>query len=334
MEILLVLLLFLISLTGLIIAADIFVQGAIALAEKFNISKKIIGLTLVSAGTSAPEFFVSLNAAMDGAYALSIGNVIGSNIANILLILGMCSVIKATVVSRADVFLNGTFLMIATLTISGFWLLGDISRLSAFALLVLCGCYYWALLYFQDKLAGVVPNFEEITQKKTEAKGRISGLPLWGVVLVLCGSGVGIYYGAEYSVYNATILAKYLNISEAVIALSLVAVGTSTPELVVSVLSVLKNEDDIAYGNIVGSNIFNIVFVMGVSAAIAPLKDISEISSLDILFFIFSASLLVLLCFFRKGVGRFAGGLMIVFYGVYLALLFNPTVWQTIGMRF
>lgn len=241
----------------LIKGADWFVDGSAGIAARFGIPQLVIGLTIVAMGTSAPEAAVSITAAMSGNAGITIGNVIGSNILNVLLILGITAVIIAVPVQHSTVKWEMPFMHVITIVLAVLGMSdGKITRIEGMILWALFIIY---LLYLFRMAKNNGNNDEEEKQ-----------LPLWKQLLMLAIGIVGIVLGSDLTVDNATIIAETLGMDDRLIGLTIVAFGTSLPELVTSVTAAKKGKADIAIGNIVGSNVFNILFVVGTTALITP----------------------------------------------------------------
>lgn len=256
---LLSIILLIIGLTLLTKGADLFVDGASSLAQKFHIPQIIIGLTIVAMGTSAPEASVSIASAIKGASGVAIGNVLGSNIANILLILGLTSAICNLKIQRNSIIYEMPFLLVITaiLGLMGYYI-GSVNRICGFIFLLL-------FLVFMGYLFKMAKNSTQI-QEEEETKQLT---PIKMVLFIIAGL-VTLVYGSDLTVNSAINIAHILNISDRIIGLTIVAIGTSLPELVTCVVAAIKKQPDLAVGNIIGSNIFNILFVLGVTCAICP----------------------------------------------------------------
>ena len=265
--------LFFIGFVFLIKGADLLVDGAGSLAKRLGVSDLIIGLTIVSFGTSAPELTVNIIASLKGASDVGIGNIIGSNIANILLILGVAAMIYPLKIKREltwkEIPLNFLAVFVLFLLANDVLLDGEpFSILSRIDGLVLMS-FFAIFLYYTAQLA--------FTEKTGIEKGP--SRPLWlSLVMVLVGA-IGLAYGGQWVVDGATTIARLLGLSESFIGLTIVAIGTSLPELATSAIAAYKHNTDIAVGNVVGSNIFNIFWVLGLSAVIRPLPVNMEINT-------------------------------------------------------
>ena len=311
MDILIQVLLLALGFALLVKGADWFVEGAAGIADKFGIPQLVIGLTIVAMGTSAPEAAVSITAALQGpeAAGISVGNVVGSNIMNILVILGLASAITSIAVSKTPVRYEIPFM----LGITGLFLgLGAADGVLTFvdgALLWVCFLAYLGYMLFMTK-KGLMQAEEQENVKR----------PLWLLLIMAAGGMALIIWGSDVTVDAATSLAKKFGMSERFIGLTVVALGTSLPELFTSVVAATKGKADIAIGNIVGSNIFNILFVIGTSALITPVGFASNFVA-DCLVAI-GAGVLLWLCVFRKKkLSRVGGILMLLSYAAYFAYL-------------
>ena len=259
MEVLLQILLVIVGFVMLVKGADWFVDGAAGIAERFGIPQLVIGLTIVAMGTSAPEAAVSISAAFKGTADITIGNVVGSNILNILIILGLTSVIVAVAVQRSTVRYEMPFMIGISVLLLVFGITGNQVGRAEGAVLWLFFILYILYLYRMTK-----------NQKAQEPEKKEGKTSIWKLfMLVLVGLAL-VVFGSDVTVDAATALAKIVGLSEKFIGLTIIALGTSLPELVTSVSAARKGKADIAIGNIVGSNIVNILFVVGTTALILP----------------------------------------------------------------
>ena len=235
--------------------ADWFVEGSAGIAKKMGIPQLVIGLTIVAMGTSAPEAAVSINASLKGNAGIAIGNVLGSNILNILIILGISALLATMAIQRSTFYYEIPFMIFVTVVLIALGMTGEyVTRVECVILWVLFIVY---LLYL-FRLA------KEGTEEETEDR------PVWKLFIFMVLGGILVVWGSDVTVDSATAIAKVIGLSERFIGLTIVALGTSLPELVTSVVAARKGNADIAIGNIVGSNIFNILFVIGTAAIIAP----------------------------------------------------------------
>lgn len=241
---------------------DTMVSGAVALAKKMGISTLLIGLTLVGFGTSTPELLTSLLAAIKGSNDIALGNVVGSNIANILLVLGVAAVIAPVNVDIKAFKRDGGFLALSCIMLIVALFLGQIGRIMGAVLVVLL-IGYIVYSYITDKK-------QQSAQQNTES-GTEPAMPIWLALIKTVGGIALMMLGAKLLVDNSIILARSWGVSEAVIGLTIVAVGTSLPELATSVMSGIRGHNDVAFGNVVGSNIYNALFILGTTAVFLPI---------------------------------------------------------------
>ena len=295
----------------LVKGADWFVEGASRVAEKFGISQLVIGLTIVAMGTSLPEAAVSVSAALKGSAEITIGNIVGSNIMNVLLILGITSAITPIAVQASTVKYEIPFVILISAVLMGIGYTDNVvGRVDGVILWVLMLCYLGYLLMMAKKGGGLPEEMPE-TDKP---------MPVWKMLLLIVIGGVMIVVGSDVAVDAATELARIFGMSERLIGLTIVAFGTSLPELVTSATAAIKGKADIAVGNIVGSNIFNILFVVGTSALITPVAYAANFF-MDSIVCIGTAILLWVLVVGKKRLGRAGGAVMLVCYAGYFVYL-------------
>ena len=311
MEVIIQLALLALGFVLLVKGADWFVEGASKVAEKFGIPQLIIGLTIVAIGTSLPEAAVSVSAALKGSAEITIGNIVGSNIMNVLLILGITSVIKPIAVQKSTVRYELPFVIAVSVLLMGIGYTDNVvGRADGLILWGLMFCYLWYLLHMAKK--GGDTSEEDIGQDKP--------MPVWKMILLILVGAVMIVLGSDVAVDAATALARIFGMSERLIGLTIVAFGTSLPELVTSATAAIKGKADIAVGNIVGSNIFNILFVVGTSALITPVAYAANFF-VDSIVCIATAVLLWVLVVKNKRLGRAGGACMLVCYAAYFVYL-------------
>ncbi len=295
----------------LVKGADWFVEGASKLAEKFGIPQLVIGLTIVAMGTSLPEAAVSVSAALKGSAEITIGNIVGSNILNVLLILGITSVIRPVAVQKSTVKYEIPFVIVISGLLMGIGYTDQVvGRIDGVILWALMICYLIYLLKMAKSGADVIEDIP----------GEGVDMPVWKMLLMIVVGAVLIVLGSDLAVDAATELARIFGMSERLIGLTIVAFGTSLPELVTSATAAIKGKADIAVGNIVGSNIFNILFVVGTSALITPVAYASAFF-IDSIVCIAAAVLLWILVFKNKKLGRAGGAIMLIGYAGYFAYL-------------
>lgn len=302
----------LISLVILYFGAEGLVSGASSLAKRIGISPLVIGLTIVSIGTSAPELVVSVKAALNGQSALSIGNVLGSNFFNIGLILGLAALIYPLSVKRQLLKLDVPVMVLTAVLFFLFFLDSRISRIEAVIFILLFVSYTVYLLFSSKK--------KNTKSKNQGDEDEIRLSKHWLIDVLFIGVGLtGLVYGSDLLVENATIIAERLGMSEAMIGLTIIAAGTSMPELATSVVAAIKKRADIAIGNVVGSNIFNILLILGVAGVIQPIST-PDINYVDSLFVIGISVLLWLFMKRSTRITRWQGVTFILFYLVYFSI--------------
>ncbi|WP_291787383.1 calcium/sodium antiporter [Cecembia sp.] len=284
------------------------VDGASALAARFGLSAGLIGLTVVAFGTSAPELLVSINAALKGNSDIAIGNVIGSNISNITLVLGISAILYPISIYRSVLKLDYLATLVSSLLFYLLALNGVISRLEGgilFALMLALNFYF----------------FKKLSGKETEDSEEqqiLKKQPLWKAVgLLVIGVG-GLYYGSDLFVDNAVEISEIFGVSERVIGVTVIAVGTSLPELVTSVIAAIKKETDIAIGNILGSNIMNILSIIGITAMINPIAVSEAFLNQDFLWMLGFTVLLFPILRTKLRISRWEGLILFLFYCVYI----------------
>ena len=292
----------------LVKGADWFVDGAAGIADRFGVPQLIIGLTIVAMGTSAPEAAVSITAGLKNNAGITIGNIVGSNILNILIILGITSLIVAVAVANSTIRYEIPFMLFITVLLMGMGYTGQ--KISFWEGIVLWIVFLFYLGYL----------FVMAKKKQEDQSQEYQKLPIWKLLLAVLVGLVAVVWGSDITVDAATALAKGFGLSERFIGLTIVALGTSLPELVTSVSAAIKGKADIAIGNIVGSNIFNILFVVGTTALIIPV--VFEPKFLIDTFIAFGAGLVLLLCVARrKKLVRMHGVLMLIGYIAYFIYL-------------
>lgn len=309
LQLLLQILLLIAGFTLLIKGADWFVDGSSSVAAKFGIPQLVIGLTIVAMGTSAPEAAVSITAAFSGNADITVGNIVGSNILNILIILGISSVIVPIAVAKSTVRYEMPFMILITILLLVLGLDGTISLLDGIIFLVAFAAYLSYLFMMAKK----------DMNNQTEESGEIIKLPK-AILLVIVGLAM-IIIGSKVTVNSASEIAAMFGMDERFIGLTVVALGTSLPELFTSVSAARKGNADIAIGNIVGSNIFNILFICGLSAVIIPIPFAKNFI-FDTLVAVAAAVILTLFCIIgKRQLKRWAGVLMLIGYAVYFAMI-------------
>ncbi len=290
----------------LVKGADYFVDGAAGIATKFGIPQLVVGLTIVAMGTSAPEAAVSITGALQNAADIAIGNVVGSNILNILIILGITGVIATVAVQKSTLIIEIPFMLAITVLLIVLGITGNELTFIEGVIFWICFIAYLAYLF--------------VLAKKGAAEEKTEDRPVWKLLLFVVLGGVVVVWGANISVDAATSIATAIGISERFIGLTIVALGTSLPELVASVTAARKGNADIAIGNIVGSNIFNILFVLGTSALITPIPYQPSFL-IDGIIAVAAGVLLWVATWKKKALTRPWGIIMLICYAAYFVYL-------------
>ncbi|WP_026809435.1 calcium/sodium antiporter [Arenibacter latericius] len=294
----------------LILGGNWLLKAAVAMSLRLNIPKIVIGMTVVSFATSAPELIVSINAALEGFPDLALGNVVGSNIANLGLVLGITIILSKIDVNKSFYVTDWPVMMVASAMFFGFiYFDGEIQRYEGLAMVVVLFAFLLYLLRFQK--TAVVDEMPEDDLP----------LPLYKMLLFLVIGGAALWGGSELLINGAVGLATYYGVSERIIAITIVSVGTSIPELAASVIAVIKKEKAISLGNLIGSNIFNILAVLGITAMIQPIKVMDQgLLTSDIFWMLGISFLLLPLVFFpqRMRLGWKEGVILLGSYVVFL----------------
>lgn len=290
--------------------ADWLTDGAVNIASRFGVSQMVIGLTIVAMGTSMPELCVSMVSALKGTPDLAVGNVVGSNTLNTLLIVGCSALVAPIMVKRSSVRRDIPFAVLASLLMLIFCLDGGIDRLDAALLFILFAVFMFVTVKYGKN---------EGTEAKTTAA------PLGKAALLLVVGLVCLILGSNLFVDNASFIASTLGVSDAVIGLTIVAGGTSLPELATSMVSAKKGNSDIAIGNVIGSNVFNILMIIGVTGLVKPMH-IKGITSLDLIVMLASMLLLWFFCRTTYKVKRWEGAVLAISYIAYIAWLIAQAV--------
>lgn len=297
----------------LIKGADFLIDGASGIAKKFNIPEIIIGLTVVSIGTSAPELFISISSILAGYEDFSIGNVLGSNITNLLLILGLTSIITPIYFKSKTKLIELPMCLFFTVIFALFCNIGlEISRIDAVILIIFFLFFISYTIYIGKKNKEDYENNEQLVERKV----------FMNIIFIFIGV-IGLKIGGDFVVDNAESLALRFNISKKIISLTIIAIGTSLPELVTSIISAIKKEADLAVGNVIGSNIFNMLLVIGVTAFIKPIRyDIEYNAQMAIL--LISTILICLFPYLEKKdqMTKSDGYMYIAMYAIYMIMLF------------
>ncbi|SCH82870.1 Inner membrane protein yrbG [uncultured Clostridium sp.] len=292
----------------LVKGADWFVEGAACIAKKLGIPQLVIGLTIVAMGTSMPEAAVSVTAAMQQNAGITVGNVVGSNILNILIILGITAVITNVTIQRSTLHYEIPFMLAVTALLLGFGITGG-------RITFMEGVIFW--LFF---LAYLGYLFVMARKENAEEEGAVKDFPIWKCLLLMVLGGILVVKGSDFAVSGASAIARYFGMSERFIGLTIVALGTSLPELVTSVTAARRGNAGIAIGNIVGSNIFNILFVIGTAALICPVPFERKFIA-DTVIAIGAGVVLWLGTFRNRELRKPCGIVMLLCYAAYFAYL-------------
>ena len=298
----------------LVVGGDFLVRASVALSLKLNISKMVIGLTVVSFATSLPELLVSLNAALNGSPSIAINNVVGSNIANIGLVLGITALIGTIYVDKTFYKFNWPVLMLFSMLF--YYFLSNDNKLSTLEGAILFIGLIVFVISVLRKSSHTEPD-DSIDELTVVSNFKI------GVWLLI--GGAALYFGSDWLVKGAIVIAKEIGVSEAVISVSIIAVGTSVPELAASVMAVVRNEKAISLGNLIGSNIFNIGSVLGLTAMIKPIiVEDPLIVSRDLIWMLVFAAILLPLAFIlkRHELKKTEGFVLVFIYGIFIYMVF------------
>ncbi len=313
---------YLLVLGGLVLLAgggEALIRGAVALAERLSISPVFVGLTVVAIGTSTPELTVAINAAMAGTPDIAIGSVIGSNISNILLVLAVTALIQPITCDPRMVFRDGMFVLAVSFAVAMVALTGVITVTQGVAMLVLL-ILYLTYSYWSEVIRNA-PSSERRVAEVAEYKG-IPPTFLAAIPAILVGL-VGVILGADFLVQGASDIARSAGVSEAVIGLSLVAVGTSLPELAVSGLAALRGQAGVAVGNIIGSNISNLLLILGVTAAMGSAPVADQIARYDVWVMVAATAIMVPVMMSGRRISRAEGAAFLLAYGLYIASIYT-----------
>lgn len=302
----------------LLAGAEFLVKGAAGLATRLGISPFLIGLTLVGFGTSSPELVASLEGALQGYPGIAIGNVVGSNIANILLILGISGLVFPLVCDRDALKRDGTMMLIAAAAMVAVCVYGFLSREAGLAFLAALAVYL-VYTYRADRKDKDGAGALHAAEAEFVTSGRRMGVVI--ELAMAAGGLVALVIGASLLVDASVEIATKLGVSESVIGLTLVAVGTSLPELATSVLAAFRKKADIAIGNVIGSNIFNVLGIAGVVAVVKPISIPGDIASFDVWVMVAASVLFMIFAWSGARIGRIEALLLVAGYGAYTAFL-------------
>ena len=309
----------------LIKGADWLVSGASNVAKKFHIPEIVIGLTIVSMGTSMPELFVSTTSAINGHPDMAMGNVVGSNACNLLLILGLASSIRRIKFQRETRLIEIPMCLFFTIVFMIFCnTQNQISRIEGIVLLALFVCFigYTIFMAIKGEKFDEEDNEDDVAEEIN--KNEMDNPSIFKNIFLVIIGVLALKFGGDFTVDNSVYVAEYFKLSEKIISLTILAIGTSLPELVTSVMAAIKGNSDIAIGNIIGSNIFNMLFIIGTTALIHPIAY-SVKYNIDMTVVIVSIIILALFPLIppKNMMSKRNGAAYLVFYGLYLILMFN-----------
>ena len=314
------------GLVVLIVAGDVLVRGSVSVAERLGIPTLVIGLTIVAFGTSAPELVISLRAALDGLSGIAIGNVVGSNIANVLAVLGLPALFAATSCDENGAVRNSVFMVAITAIFIGMAFHSPISRLDGTILLVLLALFLWESVRATRRhraqnvgAAAVADGDEDLPFDEVEGVPDNVGLAILFIVLGL----IGLPLGAHFTIEGASALARDWGVSDAVIGLTVVALGTSLPELMTSLMAAIRGHAAVALGNVIGSNIFNLVAIMGITSMVVPLQVPPEVLRLDLWAMLACALLVLAFAAFKVTIRWPSGIILCALYALYIFVVFQ-----------
>lgn len=310
----------LVGLVLLTVGGEALVRGALAAARRIGVSPLLAGLVIVGFGTSAPELVVSVQAALKGQPDIAVGNVIGSNIANILLILGSCAIIMPMVTHIQCLRRDGLTMLIATLLFMLLASLNGLSRIEGVGFLLVLSAYLiWA--YRTEKEDTTSPEAELHKAESEEIELVPMSIPL--TILAIVGGLAMLIFGADRFLLGAVGLGKVLGVPEAIIGLTVVAVGTSLPEFAVSIVAAVRRHADVAVGNIIGSCIFNLLCILGISSVITPLPLQGRLLQIDQFMMLGATAMLLAFLFFGLRISRLKGVLLLSAYVIYIGAMFG-----------
>ena len=303
----------------LLAGGEALVRGSVAVATRLGLSPLVIGLTLVGLGTSAPELVACIEAALIGAPGLAVGNIVGSNIANILLILGISALLLPVATKREAFTRDGAVLAATTIVfVAVVTLAGAVGRGTGIAFLALLAAYLvWT--YVTERRA---PDAAGVRYAEEAEEVMPRGMPLWAALAFAVGGIAAVVFGADLLVRGAIEIAREVGLSETVIGLTLVAVGTSLPELATSIVAAARRHTDVAFGNVVGSNIFNVLGIAGATAIVAPFDVPAEVLRLDIWVMLATVALLAVFAVTGWRISRREGAVLLLAYVGYLLVQF------------
>jgi cation:H+ antiporter len=301
----------------LVKGADFFVEGSSSIAKIFKVPSILVGLTIVAFGTSSPETAVSINAALKNSNEIAVGNVVGSNIFNILLVIGVSSIIKPMKIRRKTILKEMPFLLLTSIVL---YVLGSDIKLQGFTRNVLTRADGIMLLSLFSIFLYYIIEMAILSREDSDEEIRVMSLSK--SIFFSVGGIIGILIGANMVVNSSSVIAVQLGMSQTLVGLTIVAIGTSLPELVTSVVAAFKGENDIAVGNVVGSNIFNVLFILGSASIINPIP-IEKKVFFDMLFLVGSTILAFILVTTKQRTSKVEGVIMSLIYIIYMIYIIS-----------
>ena len=303
----------------LVKGADIFVEGSSSIAKKFKVPSIIIGLTIVAMGTSLPEAAVSVTASIANKNALAVSNVIGSNIFNLMMVIGVSAIMTPVAVNKATLKRDFPFSVICAILLLILGVIGPMSlgHADGVIFLILFAGFIGLMIHSAMKAS---KEGNAIASEEIEAAEEIKIMPVWKSLLFIVIGAVGIILGGDVVVDSASNIAAKFGMSQTLIGLTIVSVGTSLPELVTSIVAARKNEADMALGNAIGSNVFNILFVLGIAGAISPMAFLTE-NVIDIVILLVFSLIVWLFAWTKKEIKRGEGLIMVLLYVLYVVYI-------------
>ena len=314
-EILIAIVLLVVGFVLLIKGADFFVEGSSSVAKRLRVPSIIIGRRIVAMGTSLPELAVSVTASMSGNNALAVSNAVGSNIFNLMVVCGACALFTPLAVDKGTLKREFPFSILCAILLCVFGYIGmTLGRVDG---IIFCVLFAGFLVYMIRNALKAREGGEKILEEEAE---EIKVLPVWKCVVYILGGIIAIKFGGDFVVDGASTIAAGFGLSQNLIGLTIVALGTSLPELVTSIVAAKKNEVDMALGNVIGSNIFNILLILGVAAVISPVTLIME-NLIDVILLIAMSVLVWIFAWSKQEIRRMEGAVMLVIYAVYLVYI-------------
>ncbi len=304
----------------LLLAGDALVRGAVNMSLRVGIPALIVSLTIVAFGTSAPELLIAISAIEDGAPGIALGNVVGSNTANVLLVLGVPAMLSGLHTSECNTRKSYVFMILATLLFIGLAFCGTLTWVSG---LILLGALTFVLLdslreaHSHRKACNAAANDADIG----DLEGADPNMPWWRIIMFLLLGLIGLPLGADMLVDSAVVIATRFGVSETVIGLTLIAVGTSLPELATTVMAALRKQADVALGNVIGSNMFNLLAIMGIASFVGPIPVDPAFLRFDLWVMLGASVLLLPFVFMRQDITRVWGAALTLLYACYILVV-------------